>query len=88
MNFLRAAADLAGGGLALRSRGRGARQHPVLSGDPALAGIAAKRRYAVLHARRADDFRLSGFDEHRTLGVNQIVGCDACGSELLREAAV
>ena len=54
LDLLRAAADLAGAGLALRARRRGARQHAVFGRDPALAGVAQERRHAVLDARRAD----------------------------------
>ena len=88
LNLLRAAADLPGRGLALRARGRGARQHAVFGCDPPLAGITTERRHAILDAGRADHFRLAGFDQHRTFGVNQVVGSDTCGSELFREAAV
>ena len=47
----------------LRSRRRRSRQHAVFSGDPAFAGVAPERRDTVLDARRADHFRLAGFDQ-------------------------
>src|SRR5207247_3843933 len=59
LNLLSAAADLAGGRLALHARARGARQHTVFRSHPPFAGVAKKRRHAVLDARGADEDRKS-----------------------------
>ena len=71
LDLLRAAADFACRRLALRARRRGARQHAVFGGDPALPGVAEERRHAILDARRADDARPSDFDQDRAFGVKE-----------------
>ena len=48
LDLLRAAALPAAGRLAVGARRRRTRQHPVFRGDPALAGIAQKRRHPLL----------------------------------------
>ena len=88
LDLLRASADLARRRLALRARGRRARQHAVFGRHPALARVAAEGRHAVFDARGADHFRLAGFDEDGTFGVNQVVRRDAGGAELFRKTAV
>ena len=74
LNLLRAAADLARGGFALRARVGGARQHAVLGRHPALARAAQKRRHAILDARRADHARAADLDQHRAFGVDVDAG--------------
>jgi hypothetical protein len=86
--LLRAAADLAGGGLALRARGRRAGQHAVLGGDPAFALAAQKRRHALFDRRRADHFRAPDFNQDRSFGVYGVVGRDARLAHGVREASV
>ena len=64
LNLLRAAADFPGAGLALGPGIGRARQHPVLGGHPALAGVAEERRHAVFDAGCADDFGAAHLDKH------------------------
>ena len=44
---------------------RRAREHAVLGGNPALAGVREKRRHAVLRDRRAEDAGIAHLDEDR-----------------------
>ncbi len=70
LDLLRAAADLARGGFALRARAGGARQHAVFGRHPPLARAAQEGRHAIFHARRAHHARAAGFDQHRPFGVD------------------
>ena len=71
LDFLRASADLAGGGLALRARRGRAWQHPVLGRHPTFARVPKKGRHTLLDARRTHDPRSPNLDEDRALGMQQ-----------------
>ena len=72
LDLLRAPALLALGGFARGARVRGARQHAVLGGDPALALAAQERRHAFLDAGGAQHARIAELDQHRAFGVLRV----------------
>src|SRR5688572_13525135 len=88
LDFHGASTDLAGGGFATRPRGGGARQHPVLRGDPALAGVAQERRHFLFDARGADHARVPDLNQHRSFGVHREVRRDGDGTKLVGRAIV
>ena len=88
LDLLRASADLARAGLALRAGRRRARQHPVLRGDPALAGVAQKRRHAILDARRAHDTRASDLDQDRSFRVQEKPRCELRRPQIRRHPSI
>src|SRR5205823_12477277 len=75
-------------GLALGALGRGARQHPVLRGDPALSAAVEERRHFLLHRGSADHARVPDLDQRRPLGVFAEVGRDEHAPHLVRGAPV
>ena len=66
------------------ARVRGARQHAVFGGDPALALAAQERRHAFLDARGAQHARLAELDEHRAFGVAREAAREAHRAQLRR----
>ena len=90
LDFLRAAALFALGGFARTARVRGARQHAVLGGDPALALAAQKSGHAFFDGGGAQHARVAELDQHRTFGMlrettgeahgAQLIGCAAAGT--------
>ena len=86
LDLVRPAADLAGGRLALRPLGGGARQHGVLGGDPAAALAPQMRRDAVLDRRRAEDLRVADADPAGALGPLLDVERHRHGPQLVRPA--
>src|ERR1041384_7033173 len=65
LNLVGAAADPAARRLAADARLRRARQHAVLGGDPALAGVAQKRRHALFELGGTDHLGITPFDHYR-----------------------
>jgi hypothetical protein len=68
LDFVSAPALAAFGDFTRRTCGCGARQHGILGGDPAFAGIAQKRRNAGFDAGGAEYVGVAGFDEDGTFG--------------------
>src|SRR6056297_1344137 len=64
----------AAGGLPGHARVRGAGQHAVLGGDPALLTPPEPGRHAVLHAGRAQHAGVAALDEDGALGVAGVIG--------------
>ena len=72
------------------ARVRGARQHAVFGGDPALALAAQERRHAFFDRGGAQHARVAELDQHRAFGVlrestgeshgAQLIGCAAAGT--------
>ena len=69
LDLQRPAALLAGRRLAPHALAGRARQHAVLGGHPALAGIAHPARHLFLQARRAQHMRVAELDEAGPFGV-------------------
>src|SRR5262249_29292093 len=82
LDLLRAAAGPAT--LAAHAGVRGARQHAVLRGDPALALPLEERRHLVLDGRGTDHLRVAELHEHRALGVTEIVAGEPDRAQLVR----
>ena len=71
LDFLRAAGLLALRRLARAARVRGARQHAVFGGDPALPLAAQEAGHALLDARRAQHARVAELHQHRAFGITR-----------------
>ncbi|MNZ75518.1 hypothetical protein D3C78_939960 [compost metagenome] len=69
LDFLRAAALLAGGGFALHALMGGARQHAVFGGDPALAAVAQPWRRLFFQAGGDEHMRVAEFYQTGTFGM-------------------
>src|SRR5271169_3475101 len=69
LDLLRASALPAAGRLAVGTRCGRTRQHPVFRSDPALAGIAQKRRHALLYGCGAQHMRVAESREARSFGI-------------------
>src|SRR3546814_1765462 len=83
LDFLRAARLFAPGRLAVAARVRGAREHPVFGGHPALALAAQPGRQAFLDARGHQHARVAEADQHRPLGMAGEVRFDRHGAHLI-----
>ena len=70
LDFSRARRQLEPLNIARRAALCGARQHGILRCHPAAALSLHKRRHAVFNRRVADNFCVSTFNEHRTLGIS------------------
>ena len=81
LDLLRPPGLLAFGGLARRAAVRGARQHAVLGGDPALTAAAQEARHAVLDARGAQHARVAERHQHRAFRVAGVAALEADGTE-------
>src|SRR6201987_2612360 len=77
LDFLRASALPAARRLAVGARRRRARQHAVFGGDPALAGIAQKRRHALFYGGGAQYMSVAEFRETRSFGIFGGTGFEA-----------
>ena len=86
LDFLRAAALLALGRLARRARMRGARQHAVFGGDPALVLAAQEAGHAFFDAGGAQHPRVAELDQHRAFGVLRESTGETYGAQLIRRA--
>ena len=53
---------------------RGTRQHAVFARDPAAAGIAHPRGYALFDAGRAQHTCVAKLGEHTAFGVHGVIG--------------
>ena len=69
LDFERPATLLAARSLARRPGVRGARQHAVFGGDPALAAATLEARHAGLHGGGAEHLGMAELDQHRALGM-------------------
>src|SRR5438034_135689 len=69
LDFLGAPALPAARRLAIGAGQGRARQHAVLGGDPAPAGVAQKRRYALLDRSGAQHMGIAEFGEARAFGI-------------------
>jgi len=69
LDFLRAAALLAGGGFAAHAVAGGARQHAVFGRHPALAAVAQPRRRLVFQAGGDEHMRVAELDETGAFGM-------------------
>jgi hypothetical protein len=87
LDLLGAAALLALGRLARRARMRGARQHAVFGGDPALALAAQEARHAILDRRGAEHARVAELHQHRALGMAREAALEADRAQLVGRAA-
>ncbi|CAM2158368.1 hypothetical protein PT2222_40276 [Paraburkholderia tropica] len=87
LDFLGAARLLAARGFAVAARVRGARQHAVFGGEPALALVAQERRHALRDARGAQHLGVAEFNEHRPFGVLREMAGDADVAKLVGGAA-
>ena len=65
---------------------RGARQHAVFRGHPALAGAAQKRRHAVLDAGGAQHARRAESHQHRALRMRGIAAHELQLAQLIGRA--
>jgi hypothetical protein len=83
LDLLGAAALLAARRLAVAARVRGARQHAVFGGHPALAAAALVRRHLLLDGGGAQHARVAELDEHRALGMHGEAAGDAHGTQLV-----
>src|SRR5699024_6782772 len=87
-DLLGAALDLAGRGLTTHAVVGGGREHGVLGGEPALAGVLLEAGDVVLDAGGAHDPGVAVLDEDGTGRVGGEAAGDAHGAELVEIAAV
>ena len=66
-----------------RARRRGARQHGILGGHPALAGAAQEAGHGIFDGRGAQHPGVAGFDQHGAFRGEQIVRRDFQRAELV-----
>ena len=81
-------APAAGGAFAGGAGERGAREHPVLGGHPALALAAQEEGGLLLDGRGADDARQAGLHEDGALGELLEAGGDLGGAQFVVAPAV
>ncbi|VXC46315.1 hypothetical protein SPHINGO8AM_130240 [Sphingomonas sp. 8AM] len=87
LDLLRAPGLLALGGLAAAARVRGARQHPVFGGHPALALAAQERRQTLLDRGGDQHPGIAEADQHRAFGVAGEARLDGYRAHLVGGAA-
>jgi hypothetical protein len=88
LDLVGAAADLAAFGLAGGAGESGAREHAVLGGDPAAAGVAEPAGDTLLYRGVAEDAGVAGLYEDGAFGHSDVVGGDADGAESVGWAVV
>jgi hypothetical protein len=88
LDLMGAAADFAALALACGAGESGAREHAVLSGDPAAAGVAEPAGNTLLDGGVAEDTGVAGLHENGAFGHGDVVRSDADGAECVGEAMV
>ena len=76
LNLLGASALASARGFARRALARGARQHPILAGDPTRTLPTQERRHSVFHARGAQHLGGAEFHQHRALRMKRVAASE------------
>src|SRR5260370_38226141 len=73
LDLMRPAADASLGRFARRTRERGARNHGVLAGDPALAAVSPEGAHAFFHGCRTNYARVAHPAQRLALAVGHVI---------------